>query len=142
LRFFPYSPPEKKKGIMAERIAFTCEYPMKVRAQLLYSYISTASGLAEWFADDVRVNQKEFTFVWDGSEEKARLARSRRNEHVRFDWIEREEDEYIDFRIQPDDVTGEIALVITDFEEANEVEEARMVLDRTVENLRAIVGRY
>ena len=47
---------------------------------MLYPYFSTASGLAQWFADDVNINEdKVFTFLWDGDENKARMVSSRTN---------------------------------------------------------------
>lgn len=125
---------------MSERIAYTSEFPFNARPQLVYNYIATPSGLATWFADDVNVNEDIFTFIWDGEEEKSRLVRSKRNELTRFEWIEREGDEYLEFRISQDELSGGITLTITDYEDADELEEARMVMERLVESLRATIG--
>ena len=49
---------------------FDIEYPITASPQLLYQYISTPSGLTEWFADDVNSRENFFTFIWGDSEEK------------------------------------------------------------------------
>ncbi|WP_373657448.1 START-like domain-containing protein, partial [Escherichia coli] len=38
---------------MSEKIKYEMEFPITASPQLLYQYISTSSGLSEWFADNV-----------------------------------------------------------------------------------------
>ena len=38
---------------MSDKIKFELEFPIQASSQLLYQYISTPSGLSEWFADNV-----------------------------------------------------------------------------------------
>jgi len=59
---------------MDTKIRYEIEFPLNSSPQLLYQYISTPSGLQEWFADDVNSRGEFFTFIWDGNEEYARLA--------------------------------------------------------------------
>ena len=49
---------------------YEIEFPINSSPQLLYQYISTPSGLSEWFADNVNSRGEFFTFIWDDSEEK------------------------------------------------------------------------
>ena len=58
---------------MIDKIKFELEIPIQASPQLLYQYISSASGLSEWFADNVNSRSELFTFIWDGSEEQAKL---------------------------------------------------------------------
>ena len=58
---------------MADKIKFEIEFPIQASPQLLFQYISTPSGLSEWFADDVNSRGEIFTFIWDDSEEDAKL---------------------------------------------------------------------
>ena len=68
---------------------FVGEYGINASKKMLYPYISQASGLAQWFADDVNINEdKVFTFIWDGEENKAKLVSSRANHHVKFEFLE------------------------------------------------------
>ena len=53
------------------KIRYELEFPINSSPQLLYQYISTPSGLSEWFADNVNSRGEFFTFIWDDSEESA-----------------------------------------------------------------------
>jgi hypothetical protein len=82
----------------------------------LYNRFSTASGLSEWFADDVHVKGKMFTFIWDGSEQVAEMIQNKDSRLVRFKWEDDEEEEtYFEFLITKDELTGDVTLSITDF---------------------------
>lgn len=122
------------------RKKFTIEYIINSSPEFLYSYISTASGLATWFADDVRINGDIYTFIWEGSEEKAKLINKRLNKYVKFQWMERDANEFFSFEIDQDDLTGDVALVITDYENENEMHEAQMIYDVSVDRLRQTIG--
>jgi len=51
---------------------FIVEYDLKsVSPTLLWSYIGTKNGLADWFADDVQNEEKLFTFFWNKSSQQA-----------------------------------------------------------------------
>ena len=58
---------------MDEKTKFEIEFPIHASPQLLFQYISTPSGLSEWFADNVNSRGELFTFIWDGSEESAKM---------------------------------------------------------------------
>jgi hypothetical protein len=104
--------------------------------------ISTPSGLSRWFADDVNINRDgSFSFIWDGSQEDAKLLGKKRDEFVRFKWLEDEEDEnYMEFKINVDPMTNEVALIITDFCDEDEVEDTAGLWTKHVEKLRQSIG--
>ena len=54
---------------MEDKIKIEMEFPIHSSPQLLYQYISTPSGLSEWFADNVNSRGEMFTFIWNDSEE-------------------------------------------------------------------------
>ena len=58
---------------MSVKLRYEIEFPINSSPQLLYQYISTPSGLQEWFADNVNSRGEYFTFEWNDSEENARL---------------------------------------------------------------------
>jgi len=128
-----------KMNVTTERKKFAFEYIINASPEFLYTYISTASGLAGWFADDVKINGDIYTFMWEGSEEKARLVNKRMNKFVKFQWLARE-GEYMTIEINMDDLTGDVALVITDFENENELHEARMIYDVSLDRLKQMIG--
>ena len=94
---------------------YELEYPIHSSINILYERLHTLSGLSEWFADDVNVDRAGiYTFTWEGSEQQATLISKKKNDHVRFKWIENDE-EYFEFRIQVDELTNDISLIVTDF---------------------------
>ena len=124
---------------MAEKIKIQLEYEVKCSPKVLYNRLSSASGLSEWFADDVRVQGKKFTFIWDSSEQTAEMTLHKENRLVRFSWID-EEDTYFEFRIAQDELTGDVSLIIIDFSEEDEKEETAELWNTQVADLKHILG--
>ena len=62
---------------MEDKEKFEMEFVIQASPSLIYQYISTPSGLSEWFADNVNSRGELFTFIWDGSEEQAKLLSKR-----------------------------------------------------------------
>ena len=125
---------------MAERKKYQIEYQINSSPEFLFTYISTPSGLAEWFADDVKVDGDNYTFLWEGSEEKAKLLSKRTGKFAKFQWVDKPENEYFLFEIEKDELTGDVALIITDFEDADEIKGASMIYNVSVDRLREIIG--
>ena len=71
---------------------FELEFPLRASPKMLFPFLSTPSGMSEWFCDDVNSRSELFTFFWDGSEEQARLLKKQQDRLVRFRWISDEED--------------------------------------------------
>lgn len=123
------------------RVKFSIEYVLHSSPAFLFSYISSASGLATWFADDVKIDGDIFTFSWEGSEEKAKLLSKRTNKMVKFQWIGRgDAHEFFSFEIDQDELTGDVALIITDFENEGEIHEAQMIYDVSIDRLKQTIG--
>ncbi|MGB1971097.1 MAG: START-like domain-containing protein [Flavobacteriaceae bacterium] len=128
---------------MSAKIPFSLEIDFHASPQLLFQYLSTPSGLSEWFADNVNSRGEDFTFIWDDSEEYAVLLQKKTNEKVRYRWINNEEDEekyYFEFKIVVDEITKDVSLVISDFAEEDELEEAKMLWENLVASLKQVLG--
>ena len=127
---------------MSDRIKFEMEFPIKVSQKLLFQYISTPSGLSEWFADNVNSRGEIFIFIWDDSEESAKLIRKTNNEKIQFQWLDDEEtDYYFELRIQFDEITKDVSLIVTDYaEDAEEVEESKLLWTNQISDLKKVLG--
>ncbi len=128
---------------MSKRILFRLEIDFHASPQLLFQYLSTPSGLSEWFADDVNSRGEDFTFFWDDGEEKAKLIQKKNNERVRFQWINDEIDAgevYFEFKIQVDEITKDVSLIIEDFSSEDELEESKMLWENSVASLKQVLG--
>ena len=126
---------------MSDKIKFELEYPIQASSQLLFQYISTPSGLSEWFADNVNSRGEFFTFIWDDSEEQAKLLTKKNGERIKFKWVDDDDDNsYFEIRIQVDGITKDVSLMVTDFSEKDEVEETKMLWDNQISELKKVLG--
>lgn len=128
---------------MENKTKFEMEFQIHASPQLLYQYISTPSGLSEWFSDNVNSRGELFTFIWDDSEEQAKLVSKKAGERIRFKWINGSEDEnaqFFEIRIQVDEITKDVSLLITDFAEEDEVDEAKMLWQNQISDLKHVLG--
>jgi len=124
---------------MTDKVKIQLEYVLNCSPKVLFNWLSTASGLSEWFADDVKVKGKKYTFVWEGSEQTAEMTLHKENKLVRYSWID-EEDSYFEFRITQDELTGDVSLIVIDFAEENEIKETEGLWDTQVADLKHILG--
>jgi uncharacterized protein YndB with AHSA1/START domain len=125
---------------MSKRVSYTLEYTFKAKAEMLYYYFLTPYNLASWFADEVNVGGETFTFSWENSVEKARLVKQNFKKRVVFQWIDRKETEFLSFVLDTDEITGETDLIITDFDDENQIESAKQIWNASIENLKRLVG--
>ncbi len=126
---------------MTDRIQFEMEFPIQVSQRLLYQYLSTPSGLSEWFADNVNSRGEKFIFIWNDSEEEANLVSKKMSEKIRFQWMDDEDTDYFfELRIQFDEITKDVSLIVTDFAEEDEVEESKMLWTNQVSDLKKVLG--
>ncbi len=125
---------------MSDKTQFEIEFVIQSSPQMLYQYLSTPSGLSEWFADNVNSRGEMFSFIWDGSEEEAKLLKKKSNEFVKFAWEENEDDSYFEMKIIVDEITKDVSLFITDFAEEDEVDEAKMLWENQVGDLKQVLG--
>lgn len=126
---------------MAAKEKYTLEYFMRSSPHVLYNYISAPSALAEWFADNVVNKEGIFTFTWDGSDEVAKLLSKKKEESIRFQWENDEDSDcYWELAIKIDSLTKDVALMITDYAESDELDEAKLLWDNQVEALKHVIG--
>jgi hypothetical protein len=102
---------------------------------ILYEFLSTASGLQEWFADKVDESDGVFSFSWNGSNEKAEVVETEENKSIRFHWLTAPKDEYFEFRIDKSEVTNQTILVISDFADKKEVKDQSQLWETQVKDL-------
>ena len=107
----------------------------------LWNYISTPSGLSEWFADDVTTTENIFTFIWNNYSNEAEIVAVNPENFIRFRWIEDETEEtYFEFRLHKIELTGGITLEIVDFADPGEKEEAITLWENEIKILKRILG--
>lgn len=100
----------------------TFEYLFDTSSKILYQRLSSASGLNEWFADNVAINKEIMTFSWSNSEQKAKITRLKNNLYVKLQWLDNPE-RYTEFKIEKDNLTDDLTLLITDVVDDDEDDE-------------------
>jgi uncharacterized protein YndB with AHSA1/START domain len=128
---------------MEVKSRYELEFPINSSPQLLYQYISTPSGLSEWFADNVNSRGEYFTFIWDDSEENARLSSKKTGEKIKFRWIDdnkKDTDYFFELRILEDEITKDVSLMVIDFAYYDELDEAKLLWENQISDLKHVIG--
>jgi uncharacterized protein YndB with AHSA1/START domain len=129
--------------LMEAKIKYELEFPINSSPALLYQYISTPSGLSEWFADNVNSRGEFFTFIWNDSEEKARMTSKKSGEKIKFRWIDEDNndtDYFFEMRILEDEITKDVSLMIIDFAIEDEIEEDSLLWENQISDLKHVIG--
>jgi len=119
------------------------EYTINSSPKVLYSRLSTPGGLSEWFADDVYQQGKMFTFIWEGMENLAELVLKKENKYIRFRWLEDSDSNdklYFEFRINQDELTGDVALIIIDFADDDDMDGTIELWNTQIAELKHVIG--
>jgi uncharacterized protein YndB with AHSA1/START domain len=125
---------------------FTADFEIHASIKMLYPYIQTASGLSEWFADNVKISpEKVFTFVWDNEDHKAVMSAHRTNHFAKFEYLpETKEDEkdpsYFELRLEINELTQTTFLKVVDYSDFDDDEELQDLWEGLIENLKKVVG--
>ncbi len=125
---------------------YQAEFEINASRKMLYPYIFTASGLSQWIADDVTVNEDNvFNFIWDNEDHKARMISHRVNNFVKFEYIpvtDEDEDDpaYFELNIEINELTQTVFLHITDYTDFDDEEEWYDLWDGMMHSLKEIVG--
>lgn len=128
---------------MEVKVKYELEFPIHASPSLLFQYISTPSGLSEWFADNVNSRGELFTFFWDDSEEKAKLISKRSGERVKFRWLDEDDEEsdyFFELKIQEDEITKDVSILVTDFAEEDEMDESKLLWENQISDLKHVLG--
>lgn len=132
---------------MSKKKLFTADYEIHASTKMLYPYIQTASGLSEWFADDVTINNedKSFTFFWDNEAHKARQIAARTNHFVKFEFVPESKEEerdpsYFELRLESNELTQSVYIKISDYSDFDDHKELADLWESLIDALRKTVG--
>ena len=126
------------------KFEYTGEFEFRASKRMLYPYLATASGLSQWFADDVNIDEdKVLTVIWDGEENKAKIAAQRTNSLVRIEFLPKEDDEdpnFVEFKLEVNELTQAVFIRVTDYSEMEDEQELAELWENLMHNLKEIVG--
>ncbi|MEH0156619.1 START-like domain-containing protein [Limibacter armeniacum] len=125
---------------------YTTEFEVNASVNMLYPYFSTATGLKEWFADDVNMeSEKKFVFEWQGELKPARMVIKRTNQHVKFQFDPvNEADEhdlaYVEFKMDYNELTQSTFIKVIDYSEMDDEIELDEMWGQFFDDLKKQVG--
>ncbi|MDP4657496.1 MAG: START-like domain-containing protein [Algoriphagus sp.] len=125
---------------------FIADYQLNASKKIVYTYLSTASGLQEWFADEVRINEdKDFIFNFDQEDHYAKLTVLKANLHVRLDFFDPKRmhdqvDSFIEFKLDETELTQSLFLKVIDQSNFYNLEELEVIWDGLISKLKEIIG--
>jgi hypothetical protein len=117
--------------MMSKKQLYTLEYPVRCSPTILYEFLSTSSGLQEWFADHVDDQDNIFSFSWNGAE----VLDKEEDKFIRFHWSHAPKEEFFEFSIEKSEVTNQTILVIKDFADKKEIKDQSRLWDHQVKDL-------
>ncbi len=124
-----------------EKQKFQLEFDMKgTPVPLLWSYISSASGLKEWFADAVEVNGKRYTFYWNKLPQTATVISIRNEVSIRWRWDDETSRAYFELKIAVDEFTDTASLILTDFAEPSDMDDSKELWEAQIGGLQGMLG--
>lgn len=133
----------EEKKVPEPKGRFELEYVVHSSAPILFEFLTSPSGLSEWFCDDVNIRNGIYTFIWENSQQQAKVLRELEDKMIRFQWLEKQDGSYFEFRIERDDLTNDISLIIVDFAETDEEKNSSKLLwDSQVDKLLHVLGSY
>tara|TARA_B100001287_G_scaffold118749_1_gene99966 strand:+ start:97 stop:492 length:396 start_codon:yes stop_codon:yes gene_type:complete len=125
---------------------FVGEYPINASRKMLFPYLSTATGLCQWFADDVNINNidKTLIFIVDGEERIAVIDSINKNRYVKFRFIidgeKPKENDTLEFRLEVNDLTQEVFVRVEEYTESDDLDESYQIWDNLLAQLKEIIG--
>jgi uncharacterized protein YndB with AHSA1/START domain len=133
----------EKKGKPEPKGKFVLEYIIHTPVTLLYDFLTTPNGLAEWFADGVDMKGDIYTFDWDGQKQNAKIISAKIDNYIRLRWMDKPEGYYFEFRLNQDELTNEVSLMVTDFGDSEEdIITSRRLWNSQIQRLVKALGTY
>ncbi len=132
----------KQEVKIKKKSKYSIEFEIRSSPKILYNYLSNASSLEEWFADKVTIREGDFIFHWDGTEQRAKIVNKKENSVIRYKWVtdDKKDDSFFQFEIVQDEITSDVALIITDFADDDEKEANSLLWNSQIHNLMHIIG--
>jgi uncharacterized protein YndB with AHSA1/START domain len=132
-----------------KRHRYIAEYEINASVKMLFPYLSTAQGLAEWFAESVNIipkgAEKLYDIIWDGESHLSKITAMRTNAHVKYVFVDEEETDehnlaFIEFKLTHSDMTDTSFLKIIDFSDMDSDADLKELWDNLIVHLRTNVG--
>lgn len=126
---------------MSKKQLYTLEFKVRCSPSILFEFLSTPSGLQEWFADKVDEWDSVLSFSWSGgTPDKAVVVDEEEDKFIRYHWLHSEKGEYFEFRIAKTEISNQTILIISDFAEKSDIKDQSQLWEYQVKELLHRIG--
>jgi uncharacterized protein YndB with AHSA1/START domain len=125
---------------------FVADYQLNASKKIVYTYLSTASGLQEWFADKVRIDEdKNYIFNFDQEDHYAKQTIVKANLHVRWDFFDPKfpnsaVESFIEFKLDETELTQSLFLKVIDQSNLYTLDELEGIWEGLILKLKETIG--
>ncbi|MDA0315542.1 MAG: START-like domain-containing protein [Bacteroidetes bacterium] len=125
---------------------FVADYQLNASKKIIYTYLSTASGLQEWFADKVRIDEdKNYIFNFDQEDHYAKQTIVKANLHVRWDFFDPKtpmstNESFIEFKLDEAELTQSLFLKVIDQSNFYTLDELEGIWKELISKLKGTIG--
>ncbi len=126
---------------------FVAEFEIKASPKAIFPFLSTSSGLTQWFCEAATFQDAQnATLTWDNEAHPARVLSLRMNKSIKFEFIpknlEEKDRNYLEFRLETSELTNSNYLKVTDYSENHDEEELNALWDEFIHNLKSLLGSF
>jgi len=125
---------------------FVADYQLNASKKIVYTYLSSASGLQEWFADKVRIDEdKNYIFNFDQEDHFAKQTIVKANLHVRWDFFDPKSsnstaESFIEFKLDETELTQSLFLKVIDQSNFYALDELEGIWEGLISKLKETIG--
>jgi uncharacterized protein YndB with AHSA1/START domain len=125
---------------------FVADYQLNASKKIVYAYLSTASGLQEWFADVVRIDEdKNYIFNFDQEDHFAKQTTLKANLHIRWDFFDPKnvgmaKESFIEFKLDETELTHSLFLKVIDQSNFYSFDELDGIWEGLISKLKQTIG--
>ena len=125
---------------------FVADYQLNASKKIVYAYLSSASGLQEWFADKVRIDEdKNYIFNFDQEDHYAKQTIVKANLHVRWDFFEPKSpnsttESFIEFKLDETELTQSLFLKVIYQSNFYTLDELEGIWEGFISKLKETIG--
>ncbi|NML64503.1 ATPase [Hymenobacter sp. RP-2-7] len=118
--------------LVTSKRRFEREYAINASPRILFPYIASASGLAQWFCDAARLDpDHRLTLVWDQQNHYAEVTAERPGRSIRYVFLDehkqpKSDASYLDLTLESSRITQEVFLRVTDYSSHSDEEQLEL----------------
>ncbi len=127
------------------KFKFSTEFELRASPKVLFPYLSSASGLQQWFCEKaINIDSHTLNLIWDGENHLAKVVSLRLNKSIKFDFVssdpENKDHNFLELRLETSELSQSTYIKIIDYSENHDETELQELWEEFIYKLKVIVG--